>query len=179
MESFDIDASHLAALSTFNTVTLTVSADFADKDDYLDEVEAEYGLGFVNDADGDKVQIDLAGSRAQLLSTLRKGDNLNGADTSGPSKRTGADGASNGDMTDRSKDTMARALDGKEKALREIDLKIELAATKEREERQRKENEELRAMLEQARIQQLGQGASPPAQDESSKTTRDSGGVVV
>ena len=153
MESFDIDAARLAALSTFDPETLTVSADFADKNNFLEEVEPKYGLGFVDNVDMGKVQIYLATSRAQLVSTLCEDDDLSKAEKSGPSKRTGADGASNGAVIDPLKNTMADAIDGKEKALQEIDLRTELAATKEREEKQKGENKELRGMFEKARTQ--------------------------
>ncbi len=85
MESFGIDADCLALLSTFDPETLTASADFTNEDNFLEEVEAEYGLGFDDNADTGKFQIDLANSRAQLVSTLQEDGDPSKAKRAGPS----------------------------------------------------------------------------------------------
>lgn len=52
MESFDLEAASLACFSTVNPETLTVTAEFMEDDNFLDdEVEAEFG----NDADSGSV----------------------------------------------------------------------------------------------------------------------------
>ena len=44
MESFDIDSAMLAAHSKFDAKTFVVTSEFAAEDDYLDEMEAEFGV---------------------------------------------------------------------------------------------------------------------------------------
>jgi hypothetical protein len=44
MESFDIDAAKLAALSTFNVETFTVDVEVPDADGQLNDLEANLGI---------------------------------------------------------------------------------------------------------------------------------------
>ncbi len=149
MESFDVNAAKLASLLTFSPETLRVSAKFADEDNFLEEVEAEFGLKQYVYTEMMDAQVSLSKARAVLASTLREADNLSKAGHSGTSRRTGAEGASNGALSDCSTNTMANAINGKEKALRELNLKLKLTALCKREADCAQEDEDRARQMEE------------------------------
>ena len=99
------------------------------------------------------VQVNLREARAGLASTLCKADNLSKARRSGPSRRTGADGALNGALSDCSTNTMANAINGKEKALRELNLKLEMTALGKREDARAQEDKDCVRQMEDQRLE--------------------------
>ena len=97
MESFDIDSAMLAAHSKFDATTFVVTSEFAAEDDYLDEMEAEFGVtdeDLVGGNDG-KVEIDIpANAQQELIDTLRDHDGEDiDDDKTGASRRPGFEGS--------------------------------------------------------------------------------------
>ena len=175
MESFEIEAAQLAGFANFNTAAMRVTSPYAEEDDFLEMVEEELGLGAFTEAPKLAMSIDLGEAKEALASTLREKDDLSEADKTGHSKRTGANGSSCGAETDRSQDTMAKALNGREQALQNAQLRAQNAKMQEEQRRKddanREEMDRLRAQLEQARASTEGQGASPSKHDDLRKTT--------
>ena len=97
MESFDIDSAMLAAHSKFDAKTFVVTSEFAAEDDYLDEMEAEFGVteeDLVGGTDG-KVEIDIPeNAQQELIDTLRDHDGEDiDDDKTGASRRPGFEGS--------------------------------------------------------------------------------------
>jgi hypothetical protein len=92
MESFSIEASHLAQYSTFDPITMTVEAEFGDSDGQLEGVESELGINrdWEADMEGyDGRTVNVVGHKKALEMTLRdRIDDIDNADRSGPSRRT-------------------------------------------------------------------------------------------
>jgi hypothetical protein len=92
MESFSIEASHLAQYSTFDPITMTVDAEFGDSDGQLEGVELELGINrdWEADMEGDSSRVvNVVGHKEALETTLQdRIDDIDNADRSGPSHRT-------------------------------------------------------------------------------------------
>ncbi len=89
MESFSIEASHLAQYSTFDPITMTVEAEVGDPDGQLEGVESELGINrdWEVDMEGDDGRtVNVVGHKEALEMTLRdRIDDIDNADRSGPS----------------------------------------------------------------------------------------------
>ena len=72
MEAFDVDAAKLASLLSFCPYTLLVLAEFANKEDFLEKVKAEWGLEQYVDAEMPNIQVDMSEVRAGLVAILRE-----------------------------------------------------------------------------------------------------------
>ncbi len=73
IESFSIEASHLAQYSTFDPITMTVDAEFGDSDGQLEGVELELGIDrdWEADMEGDDGQmVNVVGHKEALETTL-------------------------------------------------------------------------------------------------------------
>jgi hypothetical protein len=90
MESFSIEASHLARFSTFNPINMTVEVEFGDLDHQLEGVKSELGidLGWEADMeDNNGIAVNVVGHKKALEKTLRdRIDDIDDADCSGPSR---------------------------------------------------------------------------------------------
>ena len=120
MESFDIDAAMLATHSKFDAKTFVVTSEFAAEDDYLDEMEAEFGVteeDLVGGNDG-KVEIDIPeNAQQELIDTLRdhNGEDIDD-DKTGVSRRPGFEGSVENKSL-RSQHTAKYAADAKARTL--------------------------------------------------------------
>ena len=171
MESFDIEHAGLAGYSTFDRSTRRVQAEFPEEDDFLEEVEAEWGLeAFSEEQATGGVQVDLANSREELAKTLREKDDVSAADADGPSRATGhVDGQSAGNLSDRSEGSMGFGMNHKERAVQNVQLRRECAekdaalaqkdeemeqqVARAREEAQARHNEEVERIRAEARAE--------------------------
>ncbi len=92
MESFGINAEKLAGYSEFDVDTLSVNTKFGDIDEQLDGIEVELGINQCWEADFEEVdgnRVDVIGHREVLVQTFcDRVDNVDGADCSGPSRKT-------------------------------------------------------------------------------------------
>jgi hypothetical protein len=92
MESFSIEASHLAQYSTFDPITMTVDAKFGDSDGQLEGVELKSVIDrdWEADMEGDDGRmVNVVGHKEALETTLQDQiDDIDDADRSGPSRRT-------------------------------------------------------------------------------------------
>jgi hypothetical protein len=73
MESFSIEASHLAQFSTFDPITMTVEVEFGDSDGQLEGVELELGINrdWEADMEGDDGRmVNVVGHKEVLETTL-------------------------------------------------------------------------------------------------------------
>ncbi len=91
MESFNIDAAKLTALSTFDVETFTVDVEVPNKDGQLYDLEADLGINHwaadLEEIDG--VKMTISGHREALAQTLHDPvDDIDDAERSGPSRRT-------------------------------------------------------------------------------------------
>ncbi len=91
MESFSIEASHLAQFSTFDPINMTVKAEFGDSDRQLEGVELELGidLGWEADMEEDNgIAVNVVGHKEALEKTLQDRINdIDNADCSGRSRQ--------------------------------------------------------------------------------------------
>ena len=171
MESFDIEHAGLAKYSTFDERTLRVKAEFPEEDDFLEDVEAEWGLdAYADEPDSGGVQVDLANSREELANTLRERDDISMADGDAPSRATGhVDGQSAGNLSDRSEGSVGFGMNHKERAIQNVQLRRECAekdaalaqkdaemeqqVARAREEEQARHNEEVERIRAEARAE--------------------------
>ncbi len=123
MESFDTDAAKLAVKSKFVVATLTVETEYADVDDQLDSLETDFGMDqwAANQEQEGGPQVAITGHREALAQSLRDQVNdIDDADRSGPSRRTGFSNSTGNSTVNSEATTRQHTLRGK--ALRNIDL---------------------------------------------------------
>ena len=181
MESFSIEASHLAQFSTFDPITMTVDAEFGDADGQLEGVELELGIDrdWEADMEGyDGRTVDVVGHKEALETTLRdRIADIDDADRSGPSRRTDFS-QSTGNSTNNT-DATTRMHTHRERALTTIALvNKNCTLTSNLEDTE----EHLQAMIAQnlALQRQLAAVANArPDQDQDNDTTMEEEGPAV
>jgi hypothetical protein len=120
--NFEIEAAALADQSSFDLVTMTVSTQFADTDDFLDRAEAELGFSDVdsdNDINTHDSPIEMTdNAKASLAASLLKKDNDFAANSHASAKsRRSTFSCSTGNDTNRSINTAKFAMINKTRAL--------------------------------------------------------------
>jgi len=181
MESFSIEASHLAQFSTFDPITMTVDAEFGDADGQLEGVELELGIDRDWEADmegNDGRTIDVVGHKEALETTLRdRIADIDDADRSGPSRRTDFS-QSTGNSTNNT-DATTRMHTHRERALTTIALVNKNSTlTSNLEDTE----EHLQAMIAQNLALQRQLASLPnvrPDQDQDNDTTMEEEGPAV
>ena len=170
MDGLDIQAAELAANSTWDSATLTCKYEFAFANNFAADMEE-----WLSDIEEEEVVqggVVLSGeARAELAQTLHDRDDFEFGSNAGASRRTDFD-QSVGNSTNASFNTARHARQGKDRALKNIELAKQNSALQEAQQQMEEQIRSLQAALAAERhgpppdSGSASPGNSPPSQEQ-------------